>query len=50
MFYRKRFRFVRGEGVYVWDKKGRCYLDFIVGIGVNVFGYVYLEWVFDMSC
>ncbi|NQS89042.1 aspartate aminotransferase family protein [Patescibacteria group bacterium] len=29
----------RGEGPRVWDKEGKCYLDFISGIGVMVLGY-----------
>jgi predicted acetylornithine/succinylornithine family transaminase len=31
--------FTRGEGVYLWDKARRRYLDFIAGIGVNNLGY-----------
>ena len=29
----------KGEGVRVWDKEGREYLDFISGIGVNAIGH-----------
>jgi acetylornithine aminotransferase/acetylornithine/N-succinyldiaminopimelate aminotransferase len=29
----------RGEGVYLFDAKGRRYLDFLSGIGVNALGY-----------
>jgi acetylornithine/N-succinyldiaminopimelate aminotransferase len=29
----------RGRGVYLWDAKGRRYLDFLSGIGVNALGY-----------
>jgi acetylornithine/N-succinyldiaminopimelate aminotransferase len=29
----------RGRGVYLWDKSGRRYLDFLSGIGVNALGY-----------
>jgi acetylornithine/N-succinyldiaminopimelate aminotransferase len=29
----------RGEGCYVFDTRGRRYLDFISGIGVNALGY-----------
>lgn len=29
----------RGEGCYLVDAAGRCYLDFITGIGVNALGY-----------
>ncbi len=37
----KRFNlsFVDGEGVYLVDSKGEKYLDFLSGIGVNLFGY-----------
>ncbi|MBO0862590.1 MAG: aspartate aminotransferase family protein [Chloracidobacterium sp.] len=31
--------FVRGKGSTLYDEKGRSYLDFITGIGVNVLGY-----------
>ncbi len=29
----------RGKGSRVWDKEGKCYLDFISGIGVMAAGY-----------
>ena len=29
----------RGEGVYVWDKAGKKYLDLLSGIAVNALGY-----------
>jgi acetylornithine/N-succinyldiaminopimelate aminotransferase len=31
--------FTRGRGVYLWDSKGKRYLDFLSGIGVNALGY-----------
>jgi acetylornithine/N-succinyldiaminopimelate aminotransferase len=31
----------RGRGVYVYDHKGRRYLDFLSGIGVNALGYAH---------
>ena len=31
--------FVRGKGSTLYDDRGRAYLDFISGIGVNVLGY-----------
>ena len=31
--------FTRGRGVYLWDAKGKKYLDFLSGIGVNALGY-----------
>lgn len=30
---------VRGEGVYLFDRKGNRYLDFVAGIAVNALGY-----------
>ncbi len=32
-------RFVRGEGVYLYDEEGKEYLDFIAGVGVNSLGH-----------
>jgi len=31
--------FTRGRGVYLWNSKGKKYLDFLSGIGVNALGY-----------
>ncbi|PYX79937.1 MAG: aspartate aminotransferase family protein [Acidobacteria bacterium] len=31
--------FTQGRGVYLWDSKGKKYLDFLSGIGVNALGY-----------
>ena len=31
--------FTRGRGVYLWDAKGKRYLDFLSGIGVNALGH-----------
>jgi acetylornithine/N-succinyldiaminopimelate aminotransferase len=31
----------KGQGVHVYDDKGRKYLDFLSGIGVNALGYAY---------
>jgi len=33
----------KGEGVRVWDKEGREYLDFVSGIGVNAIGHCHPE-------
>jgi predicted acetylornithine/succinylornithine family transaminase len=33
--------FVRGRGCYVYDQKGRAYLDFLGGIAVNALGYAH---------
>ncbi len=29
----------KGRGVYIYDKNGACYLDFLAGIAVNALGY-----------
>ncbi|MEI6914280.1 MAG: acetylornithine transaminase [Armatimonadota bacterium] len=31
--------FERGEGAYLWDSGGRCFLDFLAGIAVNGLGH-----------
>jgi acetylornithine/N-succinyldiaminopimelate aminotransferase len=31
----------RGRGVYLWDAKGKRYLDFLSGIGVNALGHAH---------
>ena len=33
--------FVRGRGCFLYDQKGRSYLDFLTGIGVNALGYAH---------
>ena len=35
---RQKVLFTRGRGVYLWDSKGKRYLDFLSGIGVNALG------------
>ena len=35
--------FVRGENIWLYDEKGRAYLDAITGIGVNALGHQHLE-------
>ncbi len=32
---------VRGEGCYVWDEAGKCYLDLLGGIAVNALGHAH---------
>ncbi len=32
-------KFVKGEGVYLYDEKGKKYLDLIAGVGVNSLGH-----------
>jgi acetylornithine/N-succinyldiaminopimelate aminotransferase len=36
---RQRVLFTRGQGVYLWDERGKKYLDFLSGIGVNALGH-----------
>jgi acetylornithine aminotransferase/acetylornithine/N-succinyldiaminopimelate aminotransferase len=36
---RQRVLFKRGKGVYLWDSRGKKYLDFLSGIGVNALGH-----------
>lgn len=31
--------FEKGDGVYLYDKEGKKYLDFVAGIAVNSLGY-----------
>ena len=38
---RQRVLFERGRGVYLWDSKGKRYLDFLSGIGVNALGHAH---------
>ena len=38
-YERNPVMFTRGRGVYLWDSKGKRYLDFLSGIGVNALGY-----------
>jgi acetylornithine/N-succinyldiaminopimelate aminotransferase len=36
---RQPILFERGNGVHLWDSRGRRYLDFLSGIGVNALGH-----------
>ncbi|HEV2696902.1 MAG TPA: aspartate aminotransferase family protein [Terriglobales bacterium] len=36
---RHKVLFTRGRGVHLWDSKGKRYLDFVSGIGVNALGH-----------
>ena len=36
---RHKILFERGRGVYLWDSRGKRYLDFLSGIGVNALGH-----------
>ena len=38
---RHKILFDRGRGVYLWDSRGRRYLDFLSGIGVNALGHAH---------
>ena len=35
----------RGEGVHVWDRDGKKYLDLLAGIAVNALGHAHPAWV-----
>lgn len=32
-------KFIKAEGIYVWDEEGKCYLDFLGGYGALNFGH-----------
>jgi len=36
---RHKILFTRGNGVYLWDSRGKKYLDFLSGLGVNALGH-----------
>ncbi|HTA21969.1 MAG TPA: aspartate aminotransferase family protein [Terriglobales bacterium] len=38
---RHKILFARGRGIYLWDSRGRRYLDFLSGIGVNALGHTH---------
>jgi acetylornithine/N-succinyldiaminopimelate aminotransferase len=38
-YERQPILFVRGQGVHLWDSRGKKYLDFLSGIGVNALGH-----------
>jgi acetylornithine aminotransferase/acetylornithine/N-succinyldiaminopimelate aminotransferase len=38
---RQKVLFAHGRGVYLWDSKGKRYLDFVSGIGVNALGHAH---------
>jgi acetylornithine aminotransferase/acetylornithine/N-succinyldiaminopimelate aminotransferase len=38
-YERQPVQFTHGRGVYLWDSRGKRYLDFLSGIGVNALGY-----------
>ncbi|MGA8539252.1 MAG: aspartate aminotransferase family protein [Terriglobales bacterium] len=38
-YERQPILFVRGRGAYLWDSRGKRYLDFLSGIGVNALGH-----------
>ncbi len=40
-YERQPILFVRGRGVYLWDVRGKRYLDFLSGIGVNALGHAH---------
>lgn len=40
-YERQPILFTRGRGVHLWDSRGRRYLDFLSGIGVNALGHAH---------
>jgi acetylornithine/N-succinyldiaminopimelate aminotransferase len=38
-YERSHVLFTHGQGVYLWDSKGKRYLDFLSGLGVNALGH-----------
>ena len=38
---RQKVMFTHGRGVHLWDSKGKRYLDFVSGIGVNALGHAH---------
>ena len=38
---RQKVLFTRGRGIYLWDSRGKRYLDFLSGIGVNALGHAH---------
>src|SRR6266545_469985 len=40
-YERQPILFVRGRGVHLWDSRGKQYLDFLSGIGVNALGHAH---------
>ena len=39
----------RGEGVYLFDTEGKCYLDLMAGLGVNALGHAHPRMVAAMT-
>jgi acetylornithine aminotransferase/acetylornithine/N-succinyldiaminopimelate aminotransferase len=37
--------FTHGNGSYIYDGQGKCYLDLVAGIAVNSVGYAHPKWV-----
>ncbi len=42
-YNRKKVSFVKGDGVYLWDDKGKKYLDALCGLAVTSLGHSNLE-------
>ena len=38
-YQRYPIEIIRGDGSFIWDSKGKKYLDFISGIAVNNLGH-----------
>lgn len=41
--------FTHGEGAYLWDVDGNCYVDFVLGQGPALLGHCHPAWVEAMS-
>jgi acetylornithine/N-succinyldiaminopimelate aminotransferase len=40
-YSRQPVTFLKGEGVWLWDEQGRCYLDALAGVAVNGLGHAH---------
>lgn len=40
-YARQPVLFTHGRGMFLFDNKGKCYLDMLSGIGVNILGYAH---------
>ena len=48
-YARQPVAFVRGEGAYLWDETGKCYLDAVAGVAVNGLGHAHPKLVKAIS-
>ena len=49
-YSRSDLAFVRGEGVWLFDKKGKMFLDLASGIAVNSLGHSHPKLVKVLTC